>query len=377
VVLDFKPSASPSIGIEIELQLLDPVTYDLVDGILPLMELCSDNPYIVPEWNQATVEINSKICNDINELEQDVLFHVSTVRQRCRDLGMVISGGGTHPFCRRLAKTTPTPRYLAMMRMEGYYDQTLITYALQVHVGMATGEETIAIMKRLRTYLPLLLAMSASSPFWWGHDSGYACYRQRVLAATRSYGIPAVFENWEDFSVFFESARRASAFHTFEDIHWDIRPRPDMGTLEVRVMDCQHTVRETIILSSFVHVLVEHIRKGMTSGEPGGILKPLPLWAEKENHFRASRLGLDAFYIDDASGKTRPMRDVIEGTIESISETADETGEGENLENLKKMLDDGPGYIRQRRVFQETGSHKEVSAFLVRELEEDLDLYNK
>lgn len=369
MALDFKTSAGKSIGVEMEFQLLDPVTFDLVDGILPLLELCPDDPHIIPEYNQATVEINSKICGGIKEVEQDVFSLASTITSRCRDLGMVISGGGTHPFCSRLAKITPTPRFLAMERVEGYLGYTSITYALHVHVGMRSGEETIAVMKSLRPYLPVFLSLSASSPFWWGNDSGFACYRQRVLSALRSYGIPPAFETWEDFSDFSESARRAGVFRSFEDIHWDIRPRPDMGTLEVRVMDCPHTIREAMALSSLVHVLVKYF----TSGEKQGPLRPLPLWAEKENHFRATRCGLDAIFIEDASGNTRPIRGVIEDTIEAVAGTAEKLGEGEYLRRIENILDNGPGYARQRRIFKETGSLKDVSASLVRELREDLE----
>jgi carboxylate-amine ligase len=374
-VLDFKESVGQSIGIEIEFQLLDRGTFDLVDGILPLMDLCSKNPHIVPEYEQTSVEINTRICSTIREMEQDVFSLVSIIREKCRALGMVISGAGTHPFCSRLAKITPFPRFLSIERMEGYLGHASTTFALHVHVGMTTGEETIAVMKRLRLYLPVLIALSASSPFWWGHDTGYACYRQRVLAATRSYGIPPFFDSWKDFSDFFDSAIRAEAFHSLEDIHWDIRPRPDMGTLELRVMDSQATVREAVILSSFVFVLVAHIRKMLTGGEVERVLKPLKSWIEKENYFRATRFGIDTIYIADNSGYTRPMRAVIEDTIEAIAETAHELGEGEHLRQLEKMLVNGSSYVRQRKIFKETGSLKEVSASMVRELEEDLERY--
>jgi carboxylate-amine ligase len=262
-----------------------------------------------------------------------------------------------------------------MERIEGYLGHTSTTYALHVHVGMTTGEETISVMRKLRPYLPLLLALSASSPFWWGHNTGYACYRQRLLAAMRSCGIPPLFESWKDFSDFFECANRAGAFNSLDDIHWDIRPRSDMGTLEIRVMDSQPTIREAVLLSSFVLVLVTHIRKTLTGGEDERGLKPLSTWIEKENYFRATLDGIDTIYIADNRGNTSPLRAVIEDTIEAVAGTAEEMGEGEHLKQLENILDNGPSYIRQRKVFKETRSLKEVSASLVRELEQDLELY--
>jgi carboxylate-amine ligase len=369
-VIDFKPSPGASIGIEIEFQLIDPATFDLVDGILPIMKFYPNNPYIQPEFNQSTVEINSRICSDINELERDVYTIVTTLKRTCTSLGMVLSGGGTHPFCSRPATATPLPRYLAMEEGD-YLAQTFMVYAMHVHVGLSSGEETISVMRNLRPYLPVLMALSASSPFWWGHDSGYACYRQRVLAALRSYGLPLYFQDWKAFSDFYESARRAGVFRNFDDIHWDIRPRPDMGTLELRVMDTQSSIREAIVLASFVHVLVEFLREKRSPGEAGGPLGSVPYWVEKENYFRASRRGMEAIVIEDERGETRPLRSVIEDVIFAVENTASRIGEGEKLKLLEKFIESGPSYRRQRRIFQETGSLKEVVAFQVRELEQD------
>jgi carboxylate-amine ligase len=139
-MLDFKPSIDRSIGMEIEFQLVDPVTYDQVDGIIPLLEICADNPRIKPEINQATVEINSRICSDIDDLEKDVRSIVRTLRQRCQKLGMAISGGGTHPFASRLATITPLHRFLSMERRGGYLSHILMTYAFHVHVGVTSGD---------------------------------------------------------------------------------------------------------------------------------------------------------------------------------------------------------------------------------------------
>lgn len=374
-MLDFRPSSAVSMGMELELQLLDPAAFDPVDAILPLKNLFPENPHIIPEYDQTTVEINSRICGTIGEMERNIFSLAATVREKCRDLGVVLSGGGTHPFCSRFAKVTPTPRFLAMEKRGGYLGHTSTTYALHVHVGMSTGEETIAVMKSLRPYLPVLIALSASSPFWWGHDTGFACYRQRVLAAMRSYGIPPLFKSWKDFSDFFECADRAGAFNSFDDIHWDIRPRPDMGTLELRVMDSQSTVSDAVILASFVLVLVTHIRKTLTGGKNKRILKPLRSWIEKENYYRATRDGIDTIYIADNRGNTSPIRSVIEETIKAVKGTAEEMGEGEHLMQLENILDNGPGYIRQRNIFKERKSLKEVAASLVREFEDDLAHY--
>lgn len=367
--LEFKSSPTSSLGMEIELQLLDPKTLDLVDGILPLMERYPAHPHIQPEFSQATVEITSKVCSDIHELEVDIVSVLKTLKARCQDLGITLCGAGTHPFCNRLATVTPIPRYLAQEKMAGdYLARTLMTYALHVHVGMPSGDEAVDIMGRLKPYLPILLALSASSPFWWGHHTHHASYRQRVLAAMRSYGIPPTFKTWQEFSDFFEVARYARMFDIIRDIHWDLRLQPDLGTLEIRVMDAQPTIKESVMLAAFIHTLVTYLQSCRTAEETGFLVTQRPFPIEKENYFRASRWGLAANYIEDDKGNSRPIEKIVEGLLDTVSNTADKLGETEYLKLLEKRLEEGPSYVRQQKVFEKTDSLKEVAASLLQEL---------
>lgn len=196
-------------GIEIELQLLDPDTLDLINGILPLLASQPHCPAIKSEYNQSTVEIISKPCENIRELESDIASSLTTLQARCQALGMSLCAAGTHPFCNRHATINPVPRYLAQQERDGYLGNLLLTFALHVHVGMPSGDEAIAIMAALQPYLPILLALSASSPFWWGYDTGFASYRQRVLASMRNYGLPPTFKSWQEFTHLFQGGRAA------------------------------------------------------------------------------------------------------------------------------------------------------------------------
>jgi carboxylate-amine ligase len=370
--IEFKSSPALSLGMEIELQLLNPDTLELVDGILLLLENDFEHSFIKPEFNQATVEIASKVCLDIDELEADIVSILKSLKTRCQNLGMTLCAAGTHPFCDRFATITPIPRYLAQQTASGYLADMMMTFALHLHVGMPSGDEAVDIMGRLKPYLPILLALSASSPFWWGHDTGFASYRHRFLATLRTYGIPPNFKTWKDFSDFFATARYAGMFDIIRDIHWDLRPQPDLGTLEVRVMDAQPTIKESIMLVAFIHTLILYLQHHREGRETGYLLNPLPWLIDKENYFRASRLGLDANYIEDQRGNSRPIRNIVEDILEAIAVTADKLGEKSYLKLLEKRLQEGSSHIRQRRVFQETGSLKAVTASLVGELEEDL-----
>jgi carboxylate-amine ligase len=356
---------------ELELQLLDPVGLDWVNGIVPLMVTYPDQPFVKPEYNQATVEINSRVCSTIGELEADATATLTTLHAKCRKLGTTLCGGGTHPFGQQRAVITPMPRYLERAATSGYLSN-FVTFALHVHVGMPSGDEAVRIMGRLKPYLPLLLALSANSPFWRGEDTGHASFRQRLLASKRSYGIPPVFQSWQNFSEFFQAARQSGTFATIRDIHWDLRLQPNFGTLEVRVMDSPSTLQEALMLAAFIHSLTVYLKHCEPEDKTGLLLPLQEGWIERENYFRASHLGLDARYIDNDRGHERPFRAALESVIEAVEPTAAELGETAYLQLLVRHMEKGTGYQRQRRIFRETGSLKAVVAFLESELRQGI-----
>lgn len=367
-MIEFKASEPLSIGLELELQLLDERTLDLADGILPLMELFPGSEHVKPEFIQNAVEIASKPCASIAELESHVASLVSELEAKCQALGMALCGAGSHPFCERLALITPMPRYLNMERRYGYLSHTQITFATHVHIGVRSGDEAVAIMRALKAYLPLVIALSANSPFWRGYDTGHASYRHRILAARRSYGIPPSFESWQSFSNFMASSVRADVFENIHDVHWDVRPRPHLGTVEVRAMDAQSTVAEAVMLAGFVRALVAFLMR--TMGSPVSDLpQPLPWWIEKDNHFQASLLGMDARYVHDERGTVVPLAEVWEKTAAAIQSTAEDLGEATYIDRLRRAVAGNKiGYMRQREVHDETGSFKQVVSSLVAEL---------
>lgn len=367
-MLEFKASEPLSVGMELEFQLLDKRTLDLADGIMPLMELFPESQYVKPEFVQNTVEIASKPCTSIEELESHVALLVTELETKCEVLGMRLCGAGSHPFCERLALITPTPRYLKMERTYGYLSHTQTTFATHVHIGVRSGDEAIAIMRGLKAYLPLVIALSANSPFWRGYNTGHASYRHRILAASRSYGIPPTFEDWRTFSNFMESSYRAGIFEDINDVHWDIRPRPHFGTVELRAMDAQSTVAEAIALAGFVRTLVAFLMRTMDSPS-GDLPHALPWWTEKDNHFQAALLGWDARYVSDERGTSVPLVAVWETTAAAIQSTAQELGMATHMDRLRRAVaDNRTGYLRQRQLYDDTGSFKGVVSSLVDEL---------
>lgn len=348
--LGFVPSRPYTLGVELELQLLNATSLELADGILPLMEFFPDDPHVKPEFIQNTVEIATRVCTGVAELEEHLRGLLARLRQRCTVLGMRLCGAGTHPFDRRLALITPLPRYQRIEQESGLISHLQVTFATHVHVGVDSGDRAITLMRRLKCYLPVLIALSANSPYWRGYDTGYASYRHRILAAARSYGIPPSFDDWAAFERFLESTRRAGVFQSVHDIHWDIRPRPHYGTLEVRAMDAQSSIRDAVALAA----LVQALARLLDGDQPDWALAPLPWWLEKENHFQASRLGLGARFIYHPDGDTRPLAEVAAEAVGAAT-AGGALDHAPSVERLREMLAGDTGDRRQRRLYEQTG----------------------
>lgn len=352
--MDFEPSAVPTVGVEWELQLLDPITLDLVDGIMPLMEFFPRAERVKPEYIQSCVELTTRVCNNSAEAIADISGTLTKALQRCRELEMGLCGAGTHPFCRRLALITPLPRYKRIAADTGILSHTQITFSTHVHVGMDSGDEAMHAMSLLIPAVPVFIAMSANSPFWRGHETGHAAYRHRILAAAPNYGLPERFADWQQYSRFIGAAERCGMIETFKDIHWDIRPHPDFGTLELRAMDSVSNPKRLLALVAFARSLI--LRLANTSFAEAATLLPLdlPKWAEKQNRYRAAHSGLDAEFIINANGEHRLLRDLAADLIDFCRATAERYGETSGLALASELLTVKPDYQRQREVFGQT-----------------------
>ncbi len=367
--MDFAHSEPLSVGAELEWQILKSENYDLTDGILKLMEHYPASKHVKPEFIQNTVEIVSSVCNSVAELHEGILPVVADVHAHCRDLGMRLCGAGTHAFGRQMALVTPLPRYKNLAASTGYLAHTTLTFGTHIHVGMPSAHIAIETMRRLKPYIPILIAISASSPFWRGYYTGFAAYRHRIVAATRSYGIPPTFDDWADYTQFFEAMQRAKVMKTFRDVHWDIRPHPDFGTLEIRCMDMQPTVQDAMALAAFVRALAADV---MRDPQHGKLPRELPPWFEKENHFQASRLGLKAPYLTDDKGDVLPLGEIFTKVLDRVRRAAQDLGETAYIDHLVRRVETGLSYERQIKTFERTGSAQAVTKELVAELEEEL-----
>jgi len=369
--MEFVASLSATVGMELELQLLDAETLDLMNGIVPLLQLFPDRADVKPEMIQSCVEITSSVCENTMQVEQRMRGTLADLLQRCDSLGMKLCGAGTHPFGRRLALFTPSPRYLRMKTAYGILGRNQLTFATHVHVGVPSGEVAIFAMRHLAPALPLILAAAANSPCWRGYETGFASYRQCILAAAQSYGLPPYFDDWQSFAHFLETAIRAEVYSSVKDIHWDLRPRPEFGTLELRIMDAASSLSATAALGALARALVVYLTEHAFEDLSDWPVAPLPQWIESVNRYRAAVDGLSARYIVSEEGHSRAVRDVLADLVEIVQPTAERIGESAGLARLERSLEGGVGYEIQRRVFRETQDCRDVTRYLVDALQDD------
>jgi carboxylate-amine ligase len=368
IAVKFNSCLRHTVGVEWELQLLDVDTMDLFDGILPLMEFFPDTAFVKPEYIQSCVELTSCVSDTSTAAIEHIEETLTQTLQRCSELEMAVCGAGTHPFCRRLALITPTQRYRELEQRTGYLAHRQITFSAHVHIGMKSGDEAMRAMSHMIPTLPALIALSANSPFWRGHETGHAAYRHRILAASPSFGLPVAFRDWKHFEDFYRAAQKAAMIRTIKDVHWDIRPHPDFGTLEVRVMDSPSDLRTLLALVALARSMAVCMARLSRREVDRLVPLDLPWWIEKENCYRASHEGLAADFIYDEQGHCRPLRGLIEDLVDVCAQVAEEIGENAGLSLTENILADGPGYMKQTRVYDETHSAHAVTKELARRL---------
>lgn len=357
---------------EMEFQLVDARTLELVDAVVPLLERHVAGPYLKPEFQQSSVEIASPPAHNLTELAGSMRGLLHDLQVSARSMGVEICSAGTHPRFRRSAKITPGARYQGLEEVSGWLSHHQVTFATHVHLGLGSGDEAVTLMAELKPYLPVLIALSANSPYWQREDTRFAAFRHRVLATTRSYGTPPDFADWGCFEQFVQTLQRARVVDEVHDLHWDLRPSPKLGTLEVRVMDAQPTLGDALAFVALLRALVRFLQRSRSAtAQLRRPLRPVHWWSLKDNCFVASRYGIDARLIADDDGRIIAMRDAVRATLAAIAPCI-EADEQPYLQRLAEAVDAGLPYVRQRRVLAESGSLREVTRSLVVALRDEI-----
>ena len=357
-----------------ELQLLDARTLDLAAVSPQVLERVGSSPAIKPEIFRSMVEIATGVCGEVSEVKRDLDAALGLLRPVCRELGVVLAGGGTHPFSSyRHRVPYPAERYARVLRREQWIARRLTIFGLHVHLGMRDGDHAMRMMNAILPYAPCLLALAAASPFWEGADTGLADTRITVFESMPTAGVPPTFERWADFEDTYEALVRTSSIRSTKDLWWDIRPHLELGTLELRICDTPQTMSEIVALVALTHCLAVWLDEKDRAGDPPP--RPSSLWL-RQNKWRIARHGLDAKIVVDEGRSVSPVREEIAKLVARFAPIATRLGADRELAGIARILANGAGYARQRAVFARSGSPHAVADLLVQELERDLPLGN-
>jgi carboxylate-amine ligase len=371
--MKFVPKSDPTLGCEWELQLLRENSLELADGILAFSEELGEHALIKPEFLQCCIEINTPPVETAADLEPALNSVAAQIEAHARPLGLRLAAAGTHPFDRKPAIVTPSERYLRLAdERSGAAAIHPVTFATHVHVACRDGDSAIRAMRRLAPCLPVLLAIGANSPYWHGIDTGYACFRQRLLASNPTYGLPPYFESWEHFGRMVDAGIRSRTIESFRDLHWDIRPHGDLGTLEIRVLDAQIDAHRIAQIAALVRALV--VIAADSRMPDSAFPARLPHWMELDNHFRACKSGLDARVIISEDGDTAPIMQVVDQLFSLARRQSENLGDSALLAGLERSLTNRNGAELQRGAWQRQHSCKAVARFLVESLEHPVGL---
>lgn len=366
--VDFAVSPRPTVGVEWEFALVDAQTRDLSNEAVAVMAEIGENPRVHKELLRNTVEIVSGVCDCTAQAMEDLRCTLGTVRQIVRNRGMELFGAGAHPFARWSAqKLTDAPRYAELIKRTQWWGRQMLIWGVHVHIGISSAHKVMPIMSSLLHWYPHLLALSASSPWWGGEDTGYASNRAMMFQQLPTAGLPFHFQRWAEFEGFVHDQKKTGIIDHIDEIRWDIRPSPHNGTLEVRVCDGVSNLRELAALVALTHCLVVDLDRRLDAGET---LPTMPPWHVQENKWRAARYGLDAIIILDADSNERLVTDDVTDLLTRLEPVAKSLHCADELAAVSDICRLGASYQRQRRVAeQHDGDLRAVVDALVDELD--------
>jgi glutamate---cysteine ligase / carboxylate-amine ligase len=366
--IDFAGSPRPTIGVEWEFALVDAQTRDLSNEATAVIAEIGENPRVHKELLRNTVEIVSGVCDCTAQAMEDLRETLIPARQIVRDRGMELFCAGTHPFARwSTQKLTDAPRYAELIKRTQWWGRQMLIWGVHVHVGISSAHKVMPIMTALLNYYPHLLALSASSPWWGGEDTGYASNRAMMFQQLPTAGLPFHFQSWAQFEGFVYDQKKTGIIDHMNEIRWDIRPSPHLGTLEVRICDGVPNLRELGALVALTHCLIVDLDRRLDAGEP---LPTMPPWHVQENKWRAARYGLDAVIILDAESNERLVTDDLPDLLNRLEPVAKSLHCADELASVAEIPRLGASYQRQRRVAEEhDGDLRAVVDALIGELD--------
>ena len=369
-MLNFVKSKFLSIGVELEIQLIDSSTLDLTPRSPQILERVGESSSIQPEILQSMLEVISRPSLTVHEVSNDLKVALQKIFEVTQGMGVELACAGTHPTAKHWERQLyPSERFHQLIDRNQFISRRLMVFGIHIHIGVPSGEVCIAIMNEFAYELPILLALSASSPFWEGLDTGLASSRITFFESIPTGGHPYQVNSWNDFTDLISVLKKSRAINSIKDIWWDMRPRPTYGTLEIRVCDGLPTLEENMAVAAFAHCLASHYQQELLLGR---VRPTLPGWWVRENKWRASRHGISADLVTDVEGNTESLRSYAFRLINQLNPHFEKYGYEKYRDVLIGNLNGYTSYSRQKQIFEETGDLKDVTRLLIDEMTSSL-----
>jgi glutamate---cysteine ligase / carboxylate-amine ligase len=333
----FAQSKAYTLGIELELQIVNRHDYDLTPGALDLLRLTGKRKLaadVKPEITSSMIELSTGICVDHGQALRELTEVRDALVADAHKLNLALCGGGTHPFQdwshRRIVDT---PRFRQVSELYGYLSKQFTVFGQHVHIGCPSPDEALWLLHALARYIPHCIALSAASPFVQGTDTGFHSARLNSVFAFPLAGRAPFHLTWDSFGVFFDKMARTGVVSSMKDFYWDIRPKPEFGTIEVRVMDTPLTIERAAGIAAYLQCLA----KWLLSERPFQPHEDDYL-AYTYNRFQACRFGLEGALVDHKGGEPVPVRTAIARTLEELAPHAADLKAESGLDEIRDAV---------------------------------------
>lgn len=356
----FTRNSSPSLGIELELLLVDGRSMNLSSSIEPLLvQLPKEMRHQYKrELMQCCLEINTGICETVGQAEADLRPKIAAVEKATDAMGLRLWWGATHPFAHwRDQQITQDERYLNLVALLQEMARRLVTCGLHVHVGVDSGDKAVMICDRILQHLPTLLALSSSSPFWENRDTGLHSHRIKIMEGLPTAGLPTMMRNWSEYVWIVNHMIETGFINSIREIWWDVRPHHNFGTVEVRVCDMPGNLDDALALAALIQCLVHALSNQIDEGAYQHDCHPTMV---RQNMWRACRFGNRAQLVNSYTYEVLSVPEIVGELVERLEGSAEELQCTSYLRHAKQMADSPSWADRQRQVLAETGNTMEI-----------------
>ena len=349
-----------TLGIEEEFQIVDPETRELRSHVAEILDegrmLLGEQ--IKPEMIQSQIEVGTGICKNIQEARADISRLRGIISSLAHKNGLKIVAASTHPISRwQDQKIFDDVRYELLIEELQTVARSLLIFGLHVHVGIADRERQIHIMNASRYFLPHVLALTTSSPFWMGHNTGLKSYRSEIFKKFPRTDIPDHFDSYGSFERYVDLLVKTGCINDGKKIWWDCRPHPFFPTLEFRICDIPTRVDDTIAIAGLFQAIVAKLSRLIDKNLGFRLYRRMLI---QENKWRAVRYGLDGMMIDFGKQKEVPTRDLVRELLDFVDDVLDDLGSRKEVEHVHTILERGTSADEQIRVYEETNDLKAV-----------------